>query len=46
MRGEAGEAKGKPEKPLSIESAPSDLGRTIEDPMAKKNWSDVDMASF
>jgi hypothetical protein len=36
MRGEAGEAKGKPEKPLSIESAPSDLGRTIEDPTAKK----------
>ena len=35
-REEAGEAEEKREKPLSTESAPSDLGRTIEDLTAKK----------
>ena len=45
-RGEAGEAKEKREKPLSTESAPSDLGRTIEDLTAEKIRGDVDGGSL
>jgi len=45
-RGEAGESKEKREKPLSIESAPSNLGHTIEDLTAKKIRGDVDGGSL
>ena len=45
-REEAGEAKEKREKPLSTESAPSDLGRTIEDLTAEKIRGDVDGGSL
>jgi hypothetical protein len=42
---EAGEANKKNEKPLLAKFVPSNLGHTMEDLTARKNWGDMDVGS-